>query len=428
MKEEFLHFVWRTQNFDFSNLRTTSGETVEVIDFGHLNLAGGPDFKQGRLRIDGTLWAGNIEMHLASSDWHRHKHSEDPNYESVILHVVLEDDQPVYINGRRLPCVTLKRRIPAGLLARYGRLMQLRSWIPCQQHIMHVPDIKKEAVVDRMLVERLEEKARRIRVLLDESHSDWDEALYRVIARGFGFGQNGVPFERLSRLLPVRLLYQQGGNLEAIEAMLFGVAGMLNKIFIDDYPARLQKEYNHLSRKYGLQAMDSRAWEWGKVRPANFPTIRIAQFCALLSGGQDLMRDVLDVSGIDVLRRRFDAQASDYWTTHTDFDRPSKTRRKKLGNSSIDRLLINSIVPFMFTYGKHRHNDEMTDAAIDMMHQISPEKNNITNRWSALGMPNHTAGQSQGLLQLKRAYCSNHRCVECSIGSHILLNEKATHV
>lgn len=422
MKEDLLHFVWRTRHFRIRDLRTTDNHQIEIVDFGQYNPDAGPDFKNARVRIDGTLWAGNVEMHLTATEWDRHGHTDDPAYHNVILHVVLEEDAPVFIGNRKLPCLELRDRISGGLLARYQRLMQLRHWVPCQQHLGDVPALTRTTWLDRMLVERLQGKAGYVAALLDKTDGDWDSALYRLLARSFGFHVNGPAFERLARTLPVKTIYQQGTNLLRIEALLYGAGGFLNRLFCDAYPVELYREFQHLARKYDVRPMDLHEWQWGRMRPANFPTIRIAQFAHLMSHGQQLLAMLCETDSIVAMRQLFAVRASAYWETHTDFDRPATRRVRKLGASARDGVLINTVVPFLFVFGKHTGREDLAERALDFMAHIRPEKNRITRRWESVGMPNTHAGQSQALIHLKRRYCDEQRCAQCGIGSYILLS------
>lgn len=420
MTEDFLHFIWRTRNFNIHNLRTTEGLVVEILDFGQWNTNAGPDFLMARVVIGGMEWAGNIEMHLVSSAWTRHGHTHDPSYESVILHVVMEEDIPAYAGERRIPCVELRDRIDGSLLGRYQRLLATASWVPCAGHLHAVPALTKQIWLDRMLVERLESRISLIDAVLDETRNNWEEVFYRNLASAYGFKINAAPFSRIARLLPLRYIYQHQDSLMQIEAMLYGTAGMLNRIFVDDYPVALQKEYLHLSAKYNLQAIDAHAWNWGRLRPANFPTIRISQFAGLLCDFQGLFRAVLESSDVNTLRALFMTSVSLYWTTHIDFDKTTRASQRKIGQDSIDRILINTIVPFLFCYGRRHGDDRYTDHALDSVAALPSEINVITRHWEKLDMLHQHAGHSQALMHLKKTYCDQRHCVACAIGNSIL--------
>ncbi len=283
MKEEVLHYVWRTRRFDFQNLITTEGEAVEIIAPGTHNTHAGPDFFDARVRIGGTLWAGNVEMHLVASEWETHRHGEDRAYDNVVLHVVWEEDLPVLrSNGERIPCIELKKRIPAALIKTYRELLHNEHWIPCQHHFHRVPDITRQVWLDRLMVERLEAKTAFIAESLERTQQHWEETFYQILARNFGLKVNAEPFEALARSLPLNLLSKHKNNLLQLEALLFGQAGLLEGVFEDDYPQRLQKEYAFLQHKYSLQPIAGSSWKFLRMRPANFPSLRIAQFATLI--------------------------------------------------------------------------------------------------------------------------------------------------
>ncbi len=419
MTEDFLHYVWRTRNFNFKNLITTDGLVVEVLDFGQWNTNAGPDFLMGRVTIDGTEWVGNIEMHLSSSEWNRHSHTNDPAYESVILHVVLEEDVPIYAGRQRIPCIELKDRIDHRLLGQYLRLIATESWVPCAMHLERVPAITRSVWIERMLIERIQTRTEMIYVLLEETQDDWEEVFYRCLASAYGFKINSAPMSRLSRLVHLKHIYKHLDSPLQLEAMFFGCAGMLNKIFEEEYPMQLQKEFAHLSSKYQLGAMDARAWSWGRLRPANFPTIRIAQFASVMENFPGLFRRILESPDIGVLRSFFMTTVSSYWNTHSDFDKPAHMVSKQIGRQSVDGILINTVVPFLFCYGKRR-GEEFVGYALDLISALPSEENTITRHWSAITMPNQNAGHSQALIHLKREYCDSRRCVVCAIGNQIL--------
>lgn len=420
MTEDFLHFIWRTHNFDFRDLRTTDGQHIEILDFGRWNTGSGPDFSMARVHLDGIEWVGNIEMHLLSSDWTRHNHAEDPAYENVILHVVLEEDTPAFTATRKLPCIELRNRIDGRLLGKYLRLMATTEWVPCAPHLSAVPELTKTAWLDRMLAERIASKTEAITTALAATHHHWEEVFYRTLAVAYGFKINGVPFERIARIVPLTIIYKHQDAPDQIAALYFGAAGLLNTIFTDVYPLSLQKEFHHLSAKHDITPIGRHVWKWGGLRPANFPTLRIAQFAAFMSNYQGFFRRMLESPDIDELAAAFAAPVHAYWDTHSDFDKPSRKLSRTMGRGSVDGLIINTIVPFLFCYGSYHQNQEYIDRALDLVCRIAPEHNAVTGGWTRLGMPHAHAGQSQALLHLKRDYCDRRRCVSCGIGNHLL--------
>ena len=421
MKEELLHYAWRAQRIDIANLQSTTNERIEIIDFGQYNRNSGPDFLNARLRINNVTWAGHVEMHLRSSDWNKHMHSQDLAYDNVILHVVLEEDAKIRMrNGRSLPCLELKNRIPATLLGNYLKLMQIRAWVPCEHQLAQVPTVKITAQVERALAERLTRKSEDLQRIHSETKHDWEDTFYRFLARSFGFKVNAQAFETLARNISWKTLQKHRNRPDQVEALLFGCAGMLNQIFTEDYPSRLMQEFHHLERKYNLRCMPGQQWRRLRLRPSNFPSIRIAQFAALLIREPRIYSQVLEAPFLDTLFPLFLVKASAYWDTHYSFDRPSPVRRKALGRSSITGILINTIAPFLFFYGQQHNSSALKESALELLSGLPAEDNRVTRRWQDAGMANNSAAQSQGLIQLKQHYCERQKCLACAIGNHLL--------
>lgn len=422
MQEDFLHYLWRLKRFDLRDLRTTRGEPIQVQQFGQLNTHAGPDFTDARIRIGDTLWAGNVEMHLKASDWERHRHQEDSAYDNVILHVVLEEDTRVRRhNGSDLPCLELKQRIPARLSKVYLKLLHNENWIPCQSQLVQVTQLTRELWLDRMLVERLEQKTETIRRTLERNKRNWEETFFQCLARSFGVKVNADPFGQLARSLSLTLLGRHRDNLLQLEALLFGQSGLLKDgDFEDAYPARLYKEYQHLAHKYKLTPMPAAAWKFLRLRPANFPTLRIAQLATLFHQSGHLFSKVLAVRHIREVENMFEVHLSNYWKTHYVFDKESPRQVKSLGQSTIHLFIINTIAPFLFLYGKERKEPAFQDRAFQLLEQVPAEDNRVIRNWRQLGMEPQSAHQSQALLQLKKHYCDQRRCLQCAIGSAIL--------
>jgi len=421
IKEDFLHYVWRLKRFNFINLQTTQGEAVQLIYIGELNTHAGPDFTNARIKIGDTLWAGNVEIHVQSSEWIKHQHQEDMAYDNVILHVVLEEDQAIFRkNGNRIPCLELKGLIPPKLSKTYLKLLNNEQWIPCQHQFNSVSEITKNIWLDRLLVERLEQKLKPITQSLENNKYDWEASLYQMLARNFGMKVNADPFELLAKSLPLSILGKHKNILLQLEALLFGQAGMLAEAFEDQYPQKLQREYLFLQKKYQLQPILIESWKLLRMRPANFPTIRITQLAHLLFQSTHLFSKILAAKNVLELEHMFDVNVSSYWHTHYVFDKISPKRKKKLGKGTIHLLIINTIVPFLFAYGKRKAEDKYIDKALQLLEELPPEKNSQINKWKALGYEPQSAYQTQALLQLKKAYCSRHRCMECAIGNAIM--------
>jgi hypothetical protein len=421
MREDFLHFVWRLRRFRLRELKTTTGQALEVIHPGQHNHHAGPDFLDARIRIDDTLWAGNVEMHLRSSEWHAHKHQDDPNYNNVILHVVLEEDVIIrHQDGERIPCLDLRNYLPVGLAKQYLRLLHSEQWVPCQQQLYTVPEITFNLWLDRLLVERLEERTLALEERLNRNGGDWEETFYQSLAWGFGLKVNADPFLMLAESLPLKTLLRHKNSLSQMEALLFGQAGLLEEDFTDEYPRQLQKEYQFLKQKYQLQPLSANHWKFMRMRPANFPSVRIAQWATLLFRTGQLFSKMLVAQNLREIENAFVVELSNYWQTHFRFDKTSKKSSKTLGKARIHLLVINIIAPFIFLYGKKRGADIYQERALSLLEAVPAESNHILAEWKALGIAAKQAGQSQALLQLKNSYCNEKRCLDCAIGCSIL--------
>jgi hypothetical protein len=421
MREDFLHYLWRYKRFDFLNLQTTDNQAIEIIDVGEHNQNAGPDFLNARLRIGETLWAGNVEMHLNSSEWLAHKHQEDRAYDNVILHVVMDEDKIIFDqNKERLACLVLKPYITENLLGTYQMLLHNAHWIPCQHHFFAVSDIVKSGWQSRLLIERLEEKISVFEEAFYNNKQHWEETFYQALAKNFGVKINDLPFELLAKSLPLLTLAKHKDNLFQIEALLFGQAGMLEENFEDNYPQRLQKEYNYLSKKLNLTPIMASMWKFSKLRPGNFPTIRIAQFATLIYQSVHLFSKITEAKNTKEIQNLFDVKLSDYWNEHYIFDKASKKISKSLGKETINLLIINTIVPFLFLYGKLKNDNLYKDNAIAFLEELSPEKNTIIEGWQDLGLTPSSAAETQALIQLKNKYCNAQKCTQCAIGIAIM--------
>ncbi len=421
MQESFLHFIWRWRRFDANNLCSTQGRPIEILHPGEWNHDAGPDFFNARLRIGDTMWAGNVELHVRASEWNAHRHSEDTAYDNVVLHVVLEEDQPIVRpNGERIPCLTLQGRIPPQILENYQRLDQDRAWIPCQNFMQNTPDIVRLNWLDRMLVERLEHKITHIQEILYSTGNHWEETFYRILARSFGLKVNVEPFETLARALPLNILTRHKHELKQMEALLFGQAGLLEGAFEEKHPRALAKEYHFLRHKYGLTPMEASQWKFLRLRPANFPTVRLAQFAALLHRSVHLFSQILEVETIRELEHLFEVHPDGYWVDHFQFDRPSSNRPKNLGRDFIHLIIINAVVPILFHWGKTKKQEVYAKRALQLLEELPAESNTILQEWSTLGFSVKNAYQSQALIHLKTQWCDQKRCLECAIGNVIL--------
>jgi hypothetical protein len=421
--EDFLHYVWKFRLFDRAHLKTVDGEEIEIFSVGLHNSDAGPDFQNARIRIGDTVWAGNAELHLSSSDWKKHGHTTDNAYNNVILHVVYRDDEPVILpDDRRLPTLELHDRIAADLYNRYHNLVfGNQTIIPCEGSIGTVDEFTRRTWLTRVLIERLEKRSITVVTALNLNRGDWEETFYQFLAANFGFKTNALPFELLARSLPQNILAKHKNNPLQIEALVFGQAGFLEGDVVDEYPISLKKEYDFLRKKYSLTPIETHLWKFMRLRPQNFPTVRLAQFAALVVKSNHLFSKVLDIRDVKTLRELFTGiHVNPYWDNHYRFDAESKNMAKNLGQSSIDILLLNTLALFMFSYGKHLQLQHYIDRGLKLLESLPKEQNNIIADFDTLGVKINTAFESQGLLELKKNYCNFKKCLQCGIGNKIL--------
>jgi hypothetical protein len=417
LSEELLYFIWQYQLFDKNNL-AVEGETLQILKQGIRNNDSGPDFFDGRIKIGNTIWAGNVEIHVRSSDWYKHRHQQDSAFSNVILHVVfIHDLKEEIIN---LPVLELKDRVSSFLLIKYEQLRTNRDWIPCSDKLNTVNEFHKYSWVQRMVIERLQQKTLRILQELKENNYDWQETFYRQLARNFGFKVNSFGFEQLARSIPQKVLAVNKDHPQRVEALLFGQAGLLEQEFMDDYPLTLKKEYVFQQKKHDLKPIDPVVWKFMRMRPVNFPTIRLSQFANLVSISSHLFSKALEVKDIDAAREMFSVAASGYWNDHYTFEKTSPGNTKSLGKTGVNNILINTVIPFIFAYGTEKNLQHYRERSLKLLEQLQPENNSILNKWLELGMENKNASQSQGLLYLKNEFCDKKQCIHCGIGMKIL--------
>lgn len=419
MKESILHYIWQNKLFFAHDLKTTDGEPVKIIDVGKNNTDSGPDFFNAKVKIGETVWAGNIEIHSSSSDWNKHNHQIDKAYDNVILHIVQTADCEVYrTDGEWIP--QLELTFPKHIEENYQELISQRKWIPCADKIGLVPSIFIQSWKNALLTERLEQKMEAIENLLVENNQHWEEAFYITLARSFGFDTNSQAFECLAKSLPVSILGKHKDDLFQLEALLFGQSGLLNLCEKDDYSFRLQKEYDFLRLKYNLYPISGSQWKFLRLRPDNFPYIRIAQFAALIHSATKLFSKIVENPDSEYLMQLFECQPTSYWYTHFLVGKKSLFKIKKLGSQSINGILINTVVPFLFCYASHKNNDELKDRALQILEKIPSEQITCIKRWQELGINSNSAYDSQALLQLKKQYCDEKKCLRCRIGHKVL--------
>ncbi len=420
MVEDFLYYVWQYKTYQFP-LTTVDGQEIKIIRPGIKNDNAGPDFTEAIIRIGETQWAGSIEMHIKSSDWMKHGHNNNDAYDSVILHVVYEHDMDIKTNGgNKLDVLELKERIAKGQYAKYKKLISSSSWIPCSNQISQVNDLTIYSWLDRLLVERLENKTEYIESLLVEYSNNWEQVFYISLARNFGFNTNSIGFEQLAKYTPIEVLARYKDNIFQLEALLFGQADLLNSKLKDDYVQELLKEYEFLKKKHNLNAMYSYQWKFMRMRPVNFPTVRIAQFAQLIHKSSHLFSVFIETEKLTELQKFFDVNVSQYWKEHYVLGKKSKKVEKRFGKSSFDLLLINTLVPFLFVYANHHYSEELKSRALIFLQHTNAENNIIVKRFAKEGVVAHHAAHSQALLQLKNNYCSNINCLKCAIGLQII--------
>lgn len=420
MTEDFLHFVWKYKAFNLSGLKTLEGEPIQIIKQGEHNQDAGPDFFNARIKIRNTTWAGNIEIHLKSSDWRKHLHNNNGNYNNLILHLVYENDEDIAHTGKPVATAELKTLIDKNLLNKYNQLLYAKQWIPCSNQLNSVSSFTLNNWLERLLIERLERKAKTISSLLELNKNNLEETFYIHLARNLGMKVNTVPFELLAKSLPNSFLGKHRSSLFQVEALLFGQSGLLEKQFKDDYPNQLKKEYQFLQKKFSLRPIEEHLWKFLRLRPVNFPTIRIAQLASLIHNSSGLFSKIMEAQKVEDLRTLLNAETSEYWDTHYVFDKKSVEQKKNLGTVAIDNIIINSIVPFMFVYADYKGIEEYKDKAVCILEQLSSEKNNIIEKFAELGIKSKNAANSQSLLELKNEYCSFKKCLNCGIGISLL--------
>ena len=427
--EQLLHYVWKHKLLPAKPLFTTDGLPVEIIDTGLHNRNAGPDFFNAKVKIGGTLWVGNVEIHLHSSDWYLHRHNYDEAYNNVVLHVVATVDADVVTaDGRRLP--QLQIDIPEQVASNYEELCTIDQYPPCYQIIPELSPLMIHSWMSALQTERLEQKTQAIADRVRQCGGAWEAAYFTTLARNFGFGVNGDAFETWARHLPLQAVGHHRDDLFQIEAIFFGQAGLLTPEAIperhreqalsDGYFTRLRSEYQYLARKFTLQPMDYKQWRFLRLRPQNFPHVRLSQLASLYYHQRSGLSQLLDCTTIGQATELLHTEATSYWHTHYGFGSESNESRKQLSNASLNLLLINTGVPMLFAYGRHHGNEQLCDRAFDFLEQLRPERNHIVSMWQRCGLEVRSAGDTQALIQLKRAYCEPKNCLKCRIGYEYL--------
>ena len=423
MSEAFLHYVWQFQYFDKHELQTTSGDTIQIFHPGTRNIHAGPDFQNARMKINEMEWIGSAEIHIQASGWMDHKHDLDAAYENVVLHVVWKNDKPIRrADGSLLPTIELAERVDDKLFWNYQRLVNSPEHVPCAPFLSQVKDITKQDMIAKAVMSRLESKSSRIVETLRKNHNDWQETSYQWLARSFGFKVNADPFQQLAQLLPYKILRKHGDKLLQVEALLFGQAGFLEETNDDDYHRLLKREYNLLRQKYNLsdRRLNKAQWKFLRLRPANFPTLRLAEFASVMFSRPSIFSEILETETYAALASIFSVKQSEYWTYHYTFLKNAKEPVNFLGDSSISTIIINTVVPLLVAYGKSKDDQRYIDRAVTILEQAPGESNAIITKWKALGLKCKTAFDSQALIELQNNYCTKKRCLDCTIGVSLI--------
>jgi hypothetical protein len=422
LNEDFLHYIWQYRLLASRDLYCSDGSKLEIIDPGLPNTHAGPDFSTAKLRIGGTLWAGNVEIHVKASEWLLHHHQKDRLYDTVILHVVYEDDAEICrMDGSVIPVLLIKDLFPQAMLERYRSLIDGRNVFPCANQIRHTdPSINRE-LLDTMVADRLAEKSAELELLMGKNKYNWNETFHQLLIRNFGFKVNNIPFELLAGGLPATLLAKHRNQPLQIEALLFGQAGFLEGEFTDEYPLRLQAEYTFLSKKYKLVPQDKSLWKFMRMHPQNFPVLRIAQLAGMMTGNSPAIADILATGDLPSLIRLFTPLVvHPYWNDHHNFDQKCKPMTLQLGKKSVELLIINTVCVVLYHYGRYFGLPEMQQRAVSFLRKIPAERNSITSAYKEAGLLIRTASDSQAVLQLNKKCCSLKKCLECAIGIDIV--------
>lgn len=421
MKENLLHFIWKLKLFSFNNLCSTLGEKIQIISVGTENFNSGPDFLNSKIEINGQLWAGNVEIHLNSSDWYVHQHEIDENYDSVILHVVWNHDIDVFRkNNNPISTLELKEFVSEELLENYKELFDKRKhWINCENSINTIDSFTLKNWIERLYFERLEQKANYFQEVLNTTNNNWEATLFVLLAKNFGLKINADAFLHTVLSFNFSILRKVAHNQQQVEALLFGQAGLLGENVENEYFKQLQSDYNYLKVKFKLVSISKNEIQFFRLRPNNFPTIRLSQLASLYHKSQNLFSEIIEIEQLEAFYKVFNVSTSQFWETHYTFNKESKKSTKKLTKSFIDLLLINTIIPLKFMYLKALGATDYT-SVISLIEQLKPEKNTIISKFNELKIKSNNAFETQALLQLKNEYCSKQLCLQCAIGKELL--------
>ena len=422
MEEAFLHFIWKFQQFKSRDLKADSGQKITVLHPGYINNDAGPDFKNAKVKIGEITWNGNVEIHINARDWNRHNHQHDKAYDNVILHVVwIVDDSILRKDKTAIPALELKNVVDEQLVFNYKQLFEPVDDILCRRFLDKIKPITIYSMMDKALALRLEVKSDKIFREIALTGNDWEEISWRMLCRNFVFKTNAYPFFELGKSLPLKILKKESQNLKTIEALLFGQAGFLEENLEDTYFNELVREYNFKRIKYGLERrLDRHQWKFLRLRPANFPTIRIAQMAVLIANQSNLFSLFMNFKSISELKTSLALVQSSYWLNHYNFGSKTKSKIGKPGASSIENVLINTVAPLLFSYGIYKDQDELKEKSMELLANVKPETNRITKKWKISGIDVKSAFDSQALIEIYSQFCLKKRCLNCTIGTEII--------
>ena len=416
MTERLLQYIWQFRYFSSNMLHTTTSQVLQIINPGSYNTNQGPDFLNAKIKVDGTIWAGSIELHIRTSEWLAHKHSQDSNYNNVILHVVWMNDIELQLP---FPALELQHIVPKLLLDKFNTLMQGSKIIPCENQVSNIEPIHLLAWKTSLLSERLQSKTKQVESFLKQNKMNWEETCWWMLARNFGATVNSDAFEKIAQSIPVNLLVKHRHQFIQLEAMLMGQAGLLEKTFTDDYPVMLQKEFIFLKHKYKLKNPHAPLY-FLRMRPANFPTIRLSQLAGIVYNNEHLFSKISEATSITAIENILSVTANDYWHYHYLFDEPATFKIKNTGKQITRNIMINTVVPMIHAYGQVHNNEKYINKAIQWLTELPAEQNKITAAFKNIGIENKSAYDSQALIQLKHFYCDQKQCLQCAIGNSIL--------
>lgn len=421
MQEDFLQYLWQYQHFNHSELKTDDGKELQIIKPGFLNQLAGPDFKEAHLIIDGIEWHGSVEIHVKASEWKRHGHQGDANYDNVILHVVHENDYRVKNpNNLPIPTLSLKGLVKPGVMSRYEQILKSRQAIPCSGLFPKAKTVTKLNMLEAALIERLQRKGELFQVILKRFKNDWEQATYIWLARGFGFKINAENMMELAEVVPLRYL-RKSANLFEWEALLYGASGLLDFLDNNGYADELRREFVFLEQKFQLKTtLNKNQWHFKGTRPSNFPTVRIAQFAAFIYSNQNLFSLFTDFNGVKDLEATLKLKQSGYWQVHTNFGDIANKKTIGLSKTAVRGLMINTIAPLLVAYADYKEDQDIIDKALNVLMSIPPEDNHIIRKWKELGWNVNSSFDTQGLIEIYNQYCSSKKCMKCKIGAELV--------